>query len=480
MVTTGTDTLAAHVRGYAQAVRLHLSDLGPDVVEDLTDGLEADLTDALLDLPDQGRVPVPVSDPRGPREVPQRSEDTSWGEGGGGPVTTVLDLAAVFGPAAAYAVELRSAAGLAPAAVGEYRPPRRWAVGRGIVAAYEAVAERWRAVWRPFASSPAGSAILDFLKTLAPAWWILRGWVVVTVLLFPFGMSVRLWPYDRAAQFLMIVAIVVSVQWGRGKWLPRRSWAPRLLMVASVGAAVAAVPLVLYVASAGQPYDYAGGSGYDAGFNDGYNQAQFATSPVDYLGEPGSDGVWVDGMQVSNLFAFDQDGNPLRNVQLFDDRGRPVRTISDQGASQTWAVPDLPGDWVFQPAFAGDGRERWNVYPLQAVELEDTETVFDEDGDGWNDRPVPLTGVRPQSMPWPFLKAPTEIPSKGSPAAPADEEGATEEEPGDGTEVSPEPSAPATGDQPGVAPGGDRPASGTVPGGSTGVPTPTLEATDAD
>ncbi|MFP3714969.1 hypothetical protein [Puerhibacterium sp. TATVAM-FAB25] len=52
-MTTG-NLLDAHVRGYAQAVRLHLADLGPEVVEDLTDGLEADLAEALAD-----RMPWP-------------------------------------------------------------------------------------------------------------------------------------------------------------------------------------------------------------------------------------------------------------------------------------------------------------------------------------------------------------------------------------------------------------------------------------
>ena len=48
-MNTIASTLSAHVRGYAQAVRLHLADLGPDLAEDLTDGLEADLTEAVLD-----------------------------------------------------------------------------------------------------------------------------------------------------------------------------------------------------------------------------------------------------------------------------------------------------------------------------------------------------------------------------------------------------------------------------------------------
>ena len=75
-----TDVL--DVAGYAAAVRRSLVDLGPELVDDLTDDLEADLADALDD-----------------------ERHVAHGRG-------LLDQ---FGPPEAYAAELRAAAGLAPA-----------------------------------------------------------------------------------------------------------------------------------------------------------------------------------------------------------------------------------------------------------------------------------------------------------------------------------------------------------------------------
>ena len=69
------------VAQYAEAARAALADLGPDQVDDLTDGLEANLADALAD---DGRAR------RG-------------------------SLFDEFGPPDVYAAELRAAAGLAPA-----------------------------------------------------------------------------------------------------------------------------------------------------------------------------------------------------------------------------------------------------------------------------------------------------------------------------------------------------------------------------
>ena len=79
-VLDSTDVL--DVAGYAAAVRRGLVDLGPELVEDLTDDLEADLAEALAD-----------------------ERHVAHGRG----------LLEQFGPPEDYAAELRAAAGLAPA-----------------------------------------------------------------------------------------------------------------------------------------------------------------------------------------------------------------------------------------------------------------------------------------------------------------------------------------------------------------------------
>lgn len=58
---TTSHTVLDHVRSYAAQVRDHLADLAPEQVEDLTDGLEADLAEALADSAGPvatGEVPV--------------------------------------------------------------------------------------------------------------------------------------------------------------------------------------------------------------------------------------------------------------------------------------------------------------------------------------------------------------------------------------------------------------------------------------
>lgn len=454
---TSNDALSAHVRGYAQAVRLHLADLGPEVADDLTDGLEADLTEAVLD------------------EAATAADTVG---------TQAFDLVARFGPADEYATELRTAAGLPPSGPAEQgaRGP-----GRALREAWTAGSERWRAAWEPLTSTPAWAAVAGFALSLAPAWWILRGWVGAQVVMWPFGMSdVTLWPSSTAGQVLVIAAIVISVQWGRGRWVPRWTWFPRAVAVASVAAGLLAIPMVADVAADSRPAVASYGTGYDSGWNAGFYDAQItAAGGGSSIDGNGTDGVWVDGVRVSNLFAYDAAGDPIRDVQLFDDRGRPVRTIGSDATWDTWSVPDVAGDWSFQPAIASDGRTRWNVYPLSAVSAEQA-GMDGESGDPYGSEeqgyPVPPTGVQPQEMPWPFLKAPTAI-GDGAAADPGSGSG-TRTDSGTRTEESD-----ATGGADQGRPGSDRPASdpageqvrpGERPTSGSGSREPTLEATQSE
>ena len=376
-MTTG-NLLDAHVRGYAEAVRLHLADLGPEVVDDLTDGLEADLAEALTD-----RMPaLPGA---------QGSDDD-----------VVLDLARAFGPADRYAAELRSAAGLPPAAPAA---GGRAGARAGLAAAGAGVRDAWARAWAPVTATAGWRSVRGLARELRPVWWVVRGWVLGSWAASAVGGSwFSLVPVETSDLVLQVAAVVVSVQWGRGRWLPWR-WTPRLALVATAAAALLVVPLVDVTRD--RVVEGSAGS-----YGQGYADAMSVAAPVDYAraGVPDEDGVWVDGMQVSNLFAYDADGNPLKDVQLFDDRGRPVRTVSDEGATRVWAVPDLAGRWYFQPGLATDGRQRWNAYPLSAVEEGDMVT---DDATGLL---RPAVGAQARTMPWPFLKAPTAI----APAGPGD------------------------------------------------------------
>jgi len=63
------------VTAYAAAVRRALADLGPDQVEELTDGLEANLADALADEWHVGHGADPVAQFGGVRNTHRA---TSW------------------------------------------------------------------------------------------------------------------------------------------------------------------------------------------------------------------------------------------------------------------------------------------------------------------------------------------------------------------------------------------------------------------
>lgn len=443
------DILDSHARGYAQAVRLHLADLGPDVVEDLTGGLEADLADALAE------VPLPATTGRG-----EAQDDVA------------LDLVAHFGPAADYAAELRRAAGLPPALPPAGRSRR--GVRARLAARRAALVQRWARMWQPLTSMPQWAALRGLGRELRPVWWVLRGWVVGAVLVVWFGTGgpPSLLPRATGDALIMAACALVSVQWARGRWLPR-VWLPRAT-VAATAVAVLAVP---FVASATRDQSVHGAGpaasgGYEAGYAAGYDEASMVGYDG-YGGIPGEDGVWVDGMQVSNLFAYDANGDPIKDVQLYDDRGRPVRTVtSDGGEEQTWAVPGLEGTWYFRPVVADDGRERWNVYPLRAVP--EREMRWDDAGETLQ----PDVGVQPETMPWPFLKSATAVGGQqAGPDEPDDEpdDGAGDEadagaqDDGDGKAPGPTP----TPDSRGVSSGGTTEARGTVVVGQiSGRPTP--------
>ncbi|ACZ31691.1 hypothetical protein Xcel_2677 [Xylanimonas cellulosilytica DSM 15894] len=369
-----TTMLDAHVRGYAQAVRLHLAHLGPDLVEDLTSGLEADLAEAVAD-----RTPV-LSD---------------------GPDDVALDLSKLFGPPARYADELRTAAGL-PAPVAARRRGR---LRTAVRARVSRLRQGWSSAWAPLTTSPGWHRLREALADLVPVWWVARGWVIGSWFAAAFtGRGFTLVPVETSSLVVVVVATAVSIQWGRGRWLPW-AWMPRFVTVASVAAVLLALPLVDATQRSIRNGDGSDWSrGYQAAVAEGRATGSAGT-PVawDAASPSGMDGVWVDGQQVSNLFAYDADGDPLRGVQLFDDRGRAVRTVAPGQEWQPWAVPDVDGQWFFRPSLATDGRSRWNVFPLQALPETDLATD-DETGE-----PKPAVGARPQDMPWPFLKAPTSV-----------------------------------------------------------------------
>ncbi|KQR12226.1 hypothetical protein [Cellulomonas sp. Leaf334] len=341
-------TDALDVAGYAAAVRRSLADLGPEQVDDLTDDLEADLAEALDD-----------------------ERHVAHGRG-------VLEQ---FGPPEEYAAELRAAAGLAPATaaarsglpmgdpVQDARRLGRWTLRR----------LRAQAWWPPVES---------FLVALRPVWWLLRGWVVYQLVASMAGVS-GWFPHNLPAFLVLVGFVVLSVQWGRGAWF-RGSSVAWVATTANVVAVVAVLPLL------GSAQDWLGDreavyDSYQAGVLGGGD-------PQTIIQDKAVDGVVVDGMQVSNLFVYDAEGNPLTDVQVYDDRGRPVRTTFDNGFEQYW-FPEATEPWSFVSRVDSDGRARWNVYPLQGAPT--SEFTYDDEG-----LQVLPSGSTATTPPWPFAKAP--------------------------------------------------------------------------
>jgi hypothetical protein len=280
----------AAVQAFADAVRAALSDLPVDEVEDLTDGLEADLT--------------------------ERFEDTGTD----------------FGDPIVYADELRGAAGLPP------RGTRRHTSAFGILRT--AVLDAGGA-FRGLYDHPVTRRIVDFLVSLRPVWWLFRALVGYFLLALLFRLS----PTEINPLTFCVAAgaVILSVQFGRGKWLPKR-WMRRLLVVANV-LLVLTVPFILV--------------GLSAIFGAGYGSA-YASGRSDAVSS--QHGLYEGDQQVTNIFAYDANGQPLTDVQLYDQHGNPLVTTDDTAATFSFT-----GNFVYLPNHEVIGRQGWNIYPLLQV-----------------------------------------------------------------------------------------------------------------
>ena len=190
-------TTALHpVDDFARAVRAALADLPADEIDELTDGLEADLT--------------------------ERASDQDSPE---------------FGDPVAYAGELRAAAGLPY----RRRPPvLEQAVTR---------VETWlRAAANPLHSNVVIAGIASFLASLRPVWWVYRGWTIFLWSEFALMTGIHAIPVTTLAALVFAASIVVSVQFGRGKWMPWL-WLRVAVALANVALVIATPFLVVWAIS---------------------------------------------------------------------------------------------------------------------------------------------------------------------------------------------------------------------------------------
>lgn len=245
-----TSTVAPEISAFAQGVREALSDLPADEVDDLTDGLEADLAESLAE-----------------------------------------DLRRTLPDPVAYAAELRLAAGL---------PAPTVAIKRGVMSGLR---DGWRetsdAIGVTVRRNPVLVSLLEFAEVLRPAWWIFRSWIATWLIAAFFGMERGYW-FDGISWMLFAALAVVSVQWGRGRWTFRG--VSSLVVIGNVIAVVALLPLLNAAQSWGGGDTYYYGDGTEQDLIGVYLNGEPVTNIFGY----DASGRPLDGVQL-----FDQDGNPL-------------------------------------------------------------------------------------------------------------------------------------------------------------------------
>ena len=328
---TAPTRVALSIADFAVAVRGQLSDLPADDVDDLTDGLEADLTEQAADAAATGDASPELGDP------------------------------------VAYAAELRAAADLPPRT-----EPGDGVRRESLLRRVGTRARTWRAdAARSIRQSPVGAQLLDFLLVLRPLWWVLRGWAVYAVAGILFGRSAEVFPTDPVRVLLLVAFVTLSVQWGRGLWLPWR-WLPGFRTLVSVCALVA-LPLLLILAAQQLTAQ---------------NTASFDT----YL----PSGLVQNGEQVTNIFAYDADGQPLPDVQLFDQDGQPLGLVDDPGNTPSLSQYNPDGsEIVLVPSRLVPGGSGWNVYPLRQASSADVDYLGQVEAADAEPAPFPFAQVQP-------------------------------------------------------------------------------------
>lgn len=175
-MSTHAPSLHTDALAYAAAVRSHLDDLPPDVLEELAGGLDADMTEL--------------------------AEDSD------------RPLGAVLGDPEAYAAELRSSAGL------PLRPPQRPGLQVSLVRELSLARQQWQSVRLALDEYRWWGPLSGGVTSLRPAWWLVRAWVAFQLCASLTGAYVLALPSGPAGVLLLLVLTVGSVALGRG-WLRR-------------------------------------------------------------------------------------------------------------------------------------------------------------------------------------------------------------------------------------------------------------------
>ena len=348
---------------YATQVRGALGDLSQEIVDDLTDGLEADLIDAL--------------------EESRRGKNAEE--------LTLNDLIDRFGKPGDYAEELRTAAGFEPR-----NPANRVTVPpflRRLRIKLVALVAPLLAAGSKFWQHEAVRRVLGFLR---PLWWVWRGILAYGLIVLVIGdanllgnlTTHYLLPDSLGTLSLMILLIVGSLHLGvRARDGRQRKREPIALLAANIVLALAVLPLTIETAN----LQYRSYETYVEGptIIENYGGLREWSTPEhwnetnNFFG--GDDSalhapVMVDGELVSNLFVYDAQGNPVERAQILDQDGRPV-TLSTSGTTldRTTGTVHM---WV--PAVDEYGRAVPNAFPGNTWTLsKESQFCTPQDKDIW-------------------------------------------------------------------------------------------------
>lgn len=335
-----TTTVPPEVRTFIEEVRGQLADLDADELREITDGLEADLSE-LVDDQGIGALGDPVD----------------------------------------YALELRAAAGLSA----QVRVRARAPIGVRVHVLLDAAGARWQRLLDAAPGDPRG-----LLESLQPVWWVARAWLAVQVGALAAGSwTLTVVPgEDVQGAALLLVAVVLSVQLGRGRLVPgdrmRRNAFLRVLLLGLNVFALAMIPGVANGLEHG--HDAARGRAFEDGFRNAVQGMQ---------GEEPKAGLYANGHWVSQIYPYDAQGHPLVGVQLYDQTGKPINVITqtecvylDSGRGEA----DYEHGRVYYPWTDGAAQKK-NVFPVPS-KVQDANTP-DPDPMAFQGKDKPSVGQFP-------------------------------------------------------------------------------------
>jgi hypothetical protein len=268
-------------------VRARLSDLPPEISEELTEGLEADLSELVAE------------------------------HGGAGPLGEV-SLVELVGDPTSYAEELRAAAGLPVGVVGRPRSTRLERFANYL----DSLHPTWE---RAVTASPLRTRFWELIVVARPVWWVLRAWTAVHLMGLgaSSGVIPRVLGSSPLGALLLVVASILSIEIGRGKLWPRKGKrGQRVVLLGLNSFAAVMTPIMLAVTSGGAYYYFV--DNYAAG------QPQWSA------------GLTNNGSEVCNIQPYDAQGNPLEGIQLFDQSGKPLNAnCAWMSKRRPWMLGDV-------------------------------------------------------------------------------------------------------------------------------------------